>query len=1123
MSPSLAIIITVNQTGDQGDGSNGTSICDIDNNIFNGIQCTLRAAIQTANATAGTDTIVFSIGTGIKTIAPASQLPSITEAVIIDGFTQKIVIRTREVDCHVQLDHPCIEINGAGAGAASGLNVFASGCTVRGLVINGFSGSGMAVGGSNNTIGPNYIGTNITGDAPISNLGSGITVSGNNNLIGGAPVAGIRQVISGNGTDFPEGGISISGQSSTGNRIEGNLIGTDDTGTVAFNNLWNETGVMVVGGTNTTIGGTTAAARNIISGNFGDGIYVNIAGSVGIVGNFIGLDIGGTIALANKDNGVNLVYQPGMVAVVGGATPESRNVISGNFGSGVRVTGIPSYPLGEVIVGNYIGTDVSSRFARGNFFAGVRLDVGTTRCVVRGNVIAGNGYGVAIFGPPVAPYLTSQNRVVANYIGTNALSDAIGNFGDGVWINASTNNLIGGTVLDRNYIASHGQNGILITGPEATGTVIQWNLIGYGPDAATHLGNGGSGVAILDSSGHTVGGGGPMVGNVISGNLKYGVLIRNTGMGASNNVVYGNYIGTDPTGSLARGNTLGGVQIESASGNTIGSSGLGTGNLISGNGGAGVRVLRENFLPVDNGIFGNGIGIDRTGRLDLGNAEFGVHLEGAERTDVGGPVEDERNIISGNNLGGIFITNPAPTGPEQTRVLGNYIGTDVSGMAAIPNSGSGVLIFDASGQRIGGIHPGEGNVISGNNGAGICIADAAASADSNGVFGNFIGTDATGTARLGNFTFGVDISHGFYNSIGLAEVGGGNVVSANGISGILLHDGASRNILSNNFIGTDVTGLVDLGNNVDGVIVENAPENYIGADFFGSSVVGNVIAGNDRHGVHLLDADAFDNVIERNWIGVGVDETTAIPNLGSGVFVDRAPDNVVGSADDPPQGNIIAHNGEDGVTVKETAGTAILRNSMSANGGLGIDLDDDGVSPNDIPDDDLGANELRNFPRILAVVNGEVTHVTGVLESVADTAFRIDFFSNANCDPSAHGEGEQYLGGLNALTGADGTVSFHIALPVRVDLGRQMTAASTDPARNTSEFSVCAEVVPSSPADFDFDGDVDGDNYSSLFDCLTGPLHGPPSKSCEPADFDHDDDVDLDDAALFFLKFTGAP
>ena len=237
--------------------------------------------------------------------------------------------------------------------------------------------------GSNNLIGPNYIGTNVTGDAPIGNLGSGIAVTGNNNLIGGAPVAGIRQVISGNGTDFPEGGITISGQGSAGNRIEGNLIGTDDTGTVAFNGLWNETGVMVVGGTNTTIGGTTAAARNIISGNFEDGIYVGAVGSVSIVGNFIGLDISGTFALANKDNGVDLVYQPGMVAVVGGATPESRNVISGNFGSGVRVTGIPSYPLGEVIVGNYIGTDVSSSIARGNSFAGVRLDVGTTSCVVR--------------------------------------------------------------------------------------------------------------------------------------------------------------------------------------------------------------------------------------------------------------------------------------------------------------------------------------------------------------------------------------------------------------------------------------------------------------------------------------------------------------------------------------------------------------------------------------------------------------------------------------------------------------------------------------------------------------------------------------------------------------------
>ena len=204
------------------------------------------------------------------------------------------------------------------------------------------------------------------------------------------------------------------------------------------------------------------------------------------------------------------------------------------------------------------------------------------------------------------------------------------------------------------------------------------------------------------------------------------------------------------------------------------------------------------------------------------------------------------------------------------------------------------------------------------------------------------------------------------------------MISANGVSGVLLHDGASRNILSNKLIGIDVTGLIDLGNSVDGVIIENAPENYVGGDFFDSGVVGNVISGNDRHGVHLLDGDAFDNVIGAATGLASVSMARHLfPTSPAAYFVDRAPNNTIGSADEPPQGNVIAYNGEDGVTVKETTG--------SPSGGMRCTPTADwrltwmtmACRPTTSPDDDPGANELRNFPQILAAVNADVTYVTG--------------------------------------------------------------------------------------------------------------------------------------------------
>ncbi|MCH7999201.1 MAG: CSLREA domain-containing protein, partial [Chloroflexi bacterium] len=203
-----AATFTVDSTGDAVDANPGDGAC-----ATAGAVCTLRAAIQEANALVGTDIINFTIGTGVQTITPGSTLPTITQPVTIDGTTQPGFTTT-----------PIIELNGSGAGAfVDGLNITAGGTTVKGLVINNFSGNGIKLSNlGGNTIEGNFIGTDVTGAVAEGNGARGVYVIGSpSNMIGGT-TAEARNVISGNILD----GVRISAIGATLNVLEGNYIGT---------------------------------------------------------------------------------------------------------------------------------------------------------------------------------------------------------------------------------------------------------------------------------------------------------------------------------------------------------------------------------------------------------------------------------------------------------------------------------------------------------------------------------------------------------------------------------------------------------------------------------------------------------------------------------------------------------------------------------------------------------------------------------------------------------------------------------------------------------------------------------------------------------------------------------
>ncbi|CAN5528747.1 hypothetical protein BH24ACT20_BH24ACT20_02710 [soil metagenome] len=274
--PAHAATFTVNSAGDSGDNNPGNGTCATQPfQVGTEPECTLRAAIEETNANANDATVVDEIhfdiaGTGVHTISPATTfgLPSITEPVIIDGYTQPGASpNTLATGNNAALK---IELDGTNAGAgAVGIGIGASNSVVRGLVINRFGGAGVAIGsGVGVQVEGNFVGTDPAGTIDLGNGGAGVRLfDGSFNVVGGAS-PGARNVISGNGGD----GISVVRAQASTHRIEGNHIGTKKDGTSFLAN--GGAGVAIVDSYDVTIGGATPGAANTIAFNDADGISI---------------------------------------------------------------------------------------------------------------------------------------------------------------------------------------------------------------------------------------------------------------------------------------------------------------------------------------------------------------------------------------------------------------------------------------------------------------------------------------------------------------------------------------------------------------------------------------------------------------------------------------------------------------------------------------------------------------------------------------------------------------------------------------------------------------------------------------------------------------------------------
>ena len=950
---------------------------------------------------------------------------------------------------------------------------------------NGSSGVAMVSGAAGNTILGNYIGTTAGGAGDLGNALEGILIQDSpGNCIGGAPPAaicaagaGTRNVIAGN-----DGvGITVSGATSSGNEVFGNYIGVRADGSGPLSN--SSHGVLVqIGASNNKIGDNMPGYGNRIAHSGGDGIFVASGTGTQILSNEIfgntglGIDLG--------INGVNPNDTDDPDVGANDLQNYPALTLATSIGAGTTVLGsLNSTPNTEFFIEFFASSSCDpSGFGEGETFIGYGggvtngdgdLPINTTLPAS----VPGLRYVTALVGTDLQPSSTSEfsNCVQVPPIVVNSAADP----GDGTCTLADCTLREAMTAANADpelsvihFAIGSGPQTINVTSPLPDISAQVWingrTQPGYAGTPIIELNGAGT---VVDSQGLSMSAHGNIIeGLVINRFNEFGMTIA-----SQQNLIRNNYIGTDIAGAADLGNRLSGIYVGQPN-NFVGGSTAADRNVISGNNANGIEIFGAAVTGVQ--VSGNYIGPNATGTAVLGNSLAGVSVEGGTDNNViGGTTAGERNVISGNTLHGVDIAGAGTTGNV---VSGNYIGTtaDGTGSLTFTQQGGVRLSGGATLNTIGGTQTGAGNVISGiGNGSGILVTGA--TTDNNTIQGNFIGTNAAGTAVISNL-YGISILDASGTLVGGAAAGARNVVSGNDAGAIQAYNvGATANIIKGNYIGTDVTGMVGLGNGGYGVLVVSGDGTIIGGN---TAADANVISdtypsfnGSPGYGISL-NSDA--NEVYGNLVGTAADGTTPLGNESDGVYV-LGDNNLIG--DTSGGSNTIAFNGGAGVRMPTGAGggNSLRRgNSIHSNGGLGIDLGDPGVTPNDAGDSDAGPNGLQNYPVLTGVtVNNPVpftgvpagTTVQGTIDSTLFAVVYIDLFHSYSCDATGYGEGQTHFGSTYGISvDAPGNFPFSVFTTDIPPAGSFITATATSSGGNTSEFSVCI------PAHNDDDDDNDG-------------------------------------------------
>ncbi|HJT81950.1 MAG TPA: CSLREA domain-containing protein, partial [Chthoniobacterales bacterium] len=678
------------------------------------------------------------------------------------------------------------------------------------------------------------------------------------------------------------------------------------------------------------------------------------------------------------------------------ATVEDENGNQSQVGgNGIAIVSTNFHPdVGDNhISGNFLGTDPSGNFDKGNAATGLNI-FDSDRNHIDSNLMSGNGSqekngaGLSITGG-------NNNAVVNNIIGLN----------------------FGGNVKLGNSL------GIFLTGKE---NIIGGDVAGEGN---TISGNGEG--ADTDPNGRCFGRGIdiPPLFDTETGELL-----------TVGNQIKGNRIGTDPSGSFGLGNCDTGIVTGPVTTTVIGSIAPAGRNLISDNGEDAIWCV-DLDSSVSGGygvIIGNDIGTDITGTQPIPNDQrngcFGfclitdtVWLSPDETQFIivgspggmiaGGECTGQCNLISGNysqSLGGGGILR---TGLGLVGMFNNYVGTTRNGALPLPNQ-SGVVSIFGTFTDIGGVATDEngapvplGNLISGNHCTGVAVSDTF----NNSIPGQFnirnnrIGTNALGNAAVpnsGEEICGAGISIGLH--VSQAQVGGPdifdrNIISGNGGDGIRAQNFSPATKILNNYIGVGADGGA-LGNGRNGISVASAPGMQIGGTGAGE---GNVIKHNGLAGVSI-----------EKFPSTSIEAVTVV-------------------------GNMIAENGGLGIDLSN-----LTTFQQNPDGVTPNDCLDGDIGANHL-------QNHPNLDAPTFNPDGTVT-VEGRLLSEPGMDYTIDFYASIATDPTGYGEGEMHIGAINVRTAGTGFVAYSFTSTVFVPSSRKITATATGPDGSTSEFSCAA-------------------------------------------------------------------
>ncbi|HEY8401782.1 MAG TPA: gliding motility-associated C-terminal domain-containing protein [Cytophagaceae bacterium] len=454
-----------------------------------------------------------------------------------------------------------------------------------------------------------------------------------------------------------------------------------------------------------------------------------------------------------------------------------------------------------------------------------------------------------------------------------------------------------------------------------------------------------------------------------------------------------------------------------------------------------------------NTIRGNLIGITTNGNA-AGNGGNGIYIAaGCNNNIIGGPANADRNIIS-SNLNGVDINNSS-----NNRVENNYIGTGKTGNEARGNRNHGLILGNNSNdnQVIN-------NVISANGTVLVPSPASAYDADGNGlnidlnslrniVRGNKIGLGADGTTLLGNKENGVIVVNGSHdNIIGGNGAGYRNYIAGSGNHAIVVYQSNNTDV-KNNYIGTDVSGTLNKGNNDSGIIIISSSGTLVGGPNAGDENM--FVFSREEQGVRIQQSQ--NTIVQRNLIGTNASGTANMGNFGGGVYIlgeaGGSTGNVIGS-DVAGRGNKIAYNGGNGITMFDgnTYDNPIRRNSIYCNALRGIELN--GAS-----------NEYATFPAPVILPTSTNTMIRGTARAGAIIEVYGTGAECATCSGNPGSktvQGKNYLGTVTA--DASGNWSFPFSGNPDTITATASEALSVGTAHSTSEFSACIVCVAPTPA-----------------------------------------------------------